>query len=210
MSEQIGALFIFGGLALLAASLLWGGFRGLGVVVRRKPLGRLIAPLALAGIGLVVGVTPFVAQRAYLAVVGLGERERVIDGERALNLTGWDRDGYEILATKPDVAILEMGNADVTDATLELLAALPELRELTLNDTAVTDAGLATLAGLPRLESLRIARTKVTPEGVRRFLDAPPPRLKQIDVSGNDVPAATLRRWRNAAADSGAERRYVN
>jgi hypothetical protein len=210
MSEQIGALFIFGGLALLAASLLWGGFRGLGVVVRRKPLGRLIAPLALAGIGLVVGATPFVAQRAYLAVVGLGERERVIDGERALNLTGWDRDGYEILATKPDVAILEMGNADVTDATLELLESLPELRELTLNDTAITDAGLATLAGLPRLESLRIARTKVTPEGVRRFLDAPPPRLKQIDVSGNDVPAAILRRWKNAAADSGAERRYVN
>lgn len=210
MSEQIGALFIFGGLALLAAGLLWGTFRGLGVVVRRKPLGRLLAPLALAGIGLVVGVTPFVAQRAYLAVVGLGERERVIDGERALNLTGWDRDGYEILATKPDVAILEMGNADVTDATLELLAALPELRELTLNDTAVTDAGLATLAGLPRLESLRIARTKVTPEGVRRFLDAPPPRLKQIDVSGNDVPAAILRRWKNAAADSEVERRYVN
>lgn len=210
MSEQIGAVFIFAGLAVLGAGMLWGIFRALGVLVRRKPVRRLLAPLALAGLGLVVGLTPFVAQRAYLALVGLGERERMVDGARALNLTGWDRGGYEILATKPDVAILEMGNSDVTDATLDLLQGLPLLRELTLNDTAVTDAGLAALARLPRLESLRIARTKVTPEGVQRFLDAPPPNLRQIDVSGNDVPAAILRRWKNAAADTGSERRYVN
>lgn len=210
MSEQLGAIFIFAGLAALAIGLSWATFRGLGVLVRQRPMRRLLAPLAMAGIGLLVGLAPFVAQRAYFAVVGLGERERLIDGERALNLTGWDRQGYEILAEKPDVAILEMGNANVTDETLTLLSALPELRELTLNDTAVTDAGLDTLARLPKLESLRIARTKVTPDGVRRFLDAPPPRLEQIDVSGNEVPMAILRRWKNAAADSGGERRYVN
>ena len=79
-----------------------------------------------------------------------------------------------------------------------------------MDDTAVTDAGLAMLARLPKLQSLRIARTQVTPEGVRRFLDAPPPRLEQIDVSGNGVPTAILRHWKNAAADSGGERRYVN
>jgi len=210
MSEQIGAVFIFAGLLAVAVGCLWAAARGLGVLLRRKSARRLLAPLALLGVGLVLGVAPFVAQRAYLAIVGLGERERVIDGERALNLTGWDREGYAILAEKRDVAILEMGNPDVTDATLQLLEGLPQLRELTLNDTAVTDAGLATLARLPRLESLRIARTKVTPEGVQRFLDAPPPRLRQIDVSGNDVPTAILRRWKNAAADTGAERRYVN
>jgi transketolase C-terminal domain/subunit len=210
MSEQIGAVFIFAGLAALAASGLWATVRGLGVLLRSRSWRQLLAPLAMAGMGLAVGLTPFVAQRVWLAVVGLGERERVIDGERALNLTGWDRDGYDILATKPDVAILEMGNADVTDETLDLLAALPNLRELTLNDAAVTDAGLATLARLPKLESLRIARTKITPEGVQRFLDAPPPNLRQVDVSGNDVPTAILRRWKNAAVDAGAERRYVN
>lgn len=210
MSEQIGAMFIFAGLAALAVGGLWAAGRGLGVLLRRRPVRRLLAPVALLGVGLVLGLAPFVAQRAYLAIVGLGERERVIDGERALNLTGWDRRGYAILAEKPDVAILEMGNPDVTDATLELLAGLPQLRELTLNDTAVTDAGLATLARLPKLESLRIARTRITPEGVQRFLDAPPPRLRQVDVSGNDVPTAILRRWKNAAADAGVERRYVN
>jgi len=210
MSEQIGAIFIFAGLAVLAAGLLWATLRCLGVVFRRRSVRRLLVPLALAGTGLIVGLTPFVAQQAYLAVVGLGERERVIDGERALNLTGWDRAGYDILATKPDVAILEMGNADVTDETLELLRGLPLLRELTLNDTSVTDEGFATLARLPKLESLRIARTKVTPEGVQRFLDAPPPRLEQLDVSGNGVPTAVLRRWKNAAGEADGERRYVN
>lgn len=210
MSEQIGATFIFAGLLAMVVGGLWAAGRGLGVLVRQKPVRRLLAPFALLGVGLVLGVVPFVAQRAYVAIVGLGERERVIDGERALTLTGWDREGYAILAAKRDVAILEMGNPDVTDDTLELLEGLPQLRELTLNDTAVTDAGLATLARLPQLESLRIARTKVTPEGVQRFLDAPPPRLRQIDVSGNDVPTAILRRWKNAAADTGAERRYVN
>lgn len=210
MSEQIGAVFIFAGLLALAAGGLWAAGRGLGVLFRRQSARRMLAPLALLGVGLTLGVVPFVAQRAYLAIVGLGERERVIDGERALNLTGWDRTDYAILAEKPDVAILEIGNPDVTDDTLELLAGLAELRELTLNDTAVTDAGLAALARLPKLESLRLARTKVTPEGVQRFLDAPPPRLKQIDVSGNGVPTAILRRWKNAAVDTGAERRYVN
>jgi hypothetical protein len=210
MSEQIGVVFLFAGLAALTVGGLWGLFRGLGVVVRGRSWRRLLAPVALATLGLVVGLAPLVTQRVWLAVVGLAERERVIDGARALNLTGWDGKGYGILATKTDVAILEMGNPDVTDETLELLASLPKLRELTLNDTAVTDAGLATLAQLPRLESLRIARTKITPEGVRRFLDAPPPRLRQIDVSGNGVPTAILRSWKNAASDSGVERRYVN
>lgn len=210
MSEQLGAVFIFAGLLALAAGGLWAVGRGLGVLLRRKPARRLLAPLAVLGVGLVLGLAPVVTQRAYLAFVGLGERERVIDGERALTLTGWDRQDYGILAEKPDVAILEMGNPDVTDDTLQLLAALPELRELTLNDTAVTDAGLAMLSRLPKLQSLRIARTRVTPEGIRRFLDAPPPRLEQIDVSGNDVPTAILRRWKNAAANAGTERRYVN
>ena len=210
MSEQIGAVFVFAGLAAFTVGLLWTAFRGLGVVLRRREFRRLFAPVALVGIGLAVGAAPLAAQRIYLAVVGLGPRERVLAEGRAVNLTGWDRDDYAIVATKRDVAILEMGNADVDDGTLDLLADLPQLRELTLNDSSITDAGLAKLSRLPKLETLRIARTQVTSEGVRRFLDAPPPQLRQIDVSGNDVPAAILRRWKNASGDTGGERRYVN
>jgi hypothetical protein len=212
MSEQIGVVFILVGLLAATAGLVWAAVRGAGVVLRWRSARQLLAPLTLLAAGLVVGAAPFAYQHAYLAIVGLGERERVIDGERALNLTGWDREGYDILTAKRDVAILEMGNPDVTDATLLSLVDMPNLRELTLNDSAVSDAGLATLARLAKLESLRIARTKVTPDGVARFLEAPPPRLRQIDVSGLGVPTSVLRRWKNAAAEAGAgeERRYVN
>jgi len=212
MSEIIGATLIFIGLLAVVAGLGWLVVRGLSLVFGRVAARRLLAPLALVAAGLVVGAAPFAYQHLYMAIVGLGERERVIDGVRALNLTGWDRGDYSILVRKPDVAILEMGNADVTDETLALLAGLPNLRELTLNDSAVTDVGLATLGRLGSLESLRIARTRITPEGVRAFLAAPPPRLRQIDVSGNRIPAAMLREWRNAGAteDPQGERRYVN
>lgn len=209
MSEQIGVLLVFAGLLASTVGVFWALGRGLAVVLGRRQARQLLVPLALLGGGLVVGAVPFAYQHVYLRIVGLGERERVLDGERALNLTGWDRDGYAILAQKSDVAILEMGNPDVTDETLGLLVSLPNLRELTLNDTAVTDAGLATLARLPALETLRIARTKITAEGLRRFLDAPPRRLFQLDVSGNGIPTTILRQWKNAAGDTG-ERRYVN
>jgi hypothetical protein len=211
MSEQIGVVFLLVGLLAATVGLVWTVVRAAGFALRWRSGRHLLAPLTLLAAGLVVGAAPFAYQHVYLAIVGLGERERVIDGERALNLTGWDREGYGILAAKRDVAILEMGNPDVTDATVAALLEMPLLRELTLNDSAVSDAGLETLARLPKLESLRIARTKVTPDGVARFLDAPPPRLRQIDVSGLGVPASVLRRWKNAAdKDSGEERRYVN
>jgi len=221
MNELIGATLIFLGLLLAAAGVCWLVGRGLAVLVRRKTVRQLLQPLLLLTAGLVIAAVPFAYQHAYLAIVGLGERERVISGERVLNLTGWDRQGYEILKQKPDVAILEMGNKDVTDDTLAMLSDLPKLKELTLNDSAITDAGLAKLAQLPRLESLRIARTQVTAEGVRSFLAAPPPRLRQIDVSGNDIPTSILRQWKNAAVGQNetqnapprladGERRYVN
>jgi hypothetical protein len=209
MSEQIGAVLVFAGLLASTVGLFWVLGRGLVVVLGRRQPRQLLVPLALLGGGLMVGAVPFAYQHVYLRIVGLGARERMLDGERALNLTGWDRDGYAILAEKPDVAILEMGNPDVTDETLELLVGLPKLKELTLNDSAVSDAGLATLARLPALETLRIARTKITAEGLRRFLDAPPRRLSQLDVSGNEIPTTILRQWKNAAGGVG-ERRYVN
>jgi len=221
MNEIIGATLIFLGLLLSVAGLFWLVGRGLAVLLRRRTVRQLVQPLLLLTMGLVIGVIPFAYQHAYLAIVGLGERERVIGGERALNLTGWDRAGYDILKQKPDVVILEMGNKDVTDDTLAMLGDLPKLKELTLNDSSVTDAGLAKLTHLPQLESLRIARTQVTAEGVRAFLAAPPPRLRQIDVSGNEIPTSILRQWKNAAGGQSdghegpqriadGERRYVN
>ncbi len=221
MSEQIGAVLVFVGLFLATSGLLVFIFRSLRVLLGRTERRRLLGPAALLAAGLVIGSVPFAAQRLYFSIVGLAERERVVDGRQALVLTGWDRSDYSILAKKPGVEILEMGNADVTDDTLDLLAGLPKLRELTLNDSRITDDGLIKLRALKQLESLRIARTAVTPEGVAAFLADAPPLFHEIDVTGNNIPTSILRKWKNAAttgdeappADGKAaspERRYVN
>lgn len=217
MSEQVGAVLVFLGLFLFLSGGLVLLVRGLRVLFGRADRRRLVGPLVLLTAGLVIGAVPFAAQRAWMAFVGLGERERLVDGRKALVLTGWDRPDYSILASKRDVEILEMGNADVDDATLALLSGMEKLRELTLNDSRITDAGLAALEGLPALQSLRIARTGVTADGVAAFLAAPPPKLREIDVSGNSIPTSILRKWKNAGrgeGDSGdavaLERRYVN
>ena len=165
-------------------------------------------PLMLVLAGTIIGAIPFAAEHAYEFVFGLGERERVIKGERYLTLTGWDRKDYTVVwSRKKDVAVLELGNPDVTDETLTLLVELPRLKELTLNDTMVTDAGLARLKTLPELESVRLARTKVTKDGIAAFLAEPPPKLRDIDVSGNSIPASALRKWKNVDPE---HRRYVN
>lgn len=217
MSEQVGAVLVFLGLFLVVSGGLVLLGRGLRVLFGRVERRRLLGPLLLLTAGLVIGAVPFVAQRAWMAFVGLGERERIVDGRKALVLTGWDRPDYSILASKRDVEILEMGNADVDDATLGLLEGMERLRELTLNDSRIGDAGLAALRGLPELTSLRIARTAVTADGVAAFLAEPPPKLREIDVSGNAIPTSILRKWKNAGRSEGEsgetvalERRYVN
>ena len=210
MYEVFGVAVIFLGAILLLIGILWlirNAWRTrkwLGVLTfLTAPIGPLAfglfrftqnkKALILILIGLVVGAVPFAADRGYEFVFGLGERARVIDGERYLTLTGWDRDDYgAVLSRYNDVAVLEMGNPDVTDETLKLLVDLPKLKELTLSDTPITDAGLVTLAKLPTLESLRLQRTKITKEGVTTLLTNPPPKLIEIDVSGNSIPASAL------------------
>jgi hypothetical protein len=209
MSEQIGVVLIFVGLGLLIVGLISLAIRGIPELLGRGSARRLRWSLALVVGGLVVGALPFVWQEAYLEIVGLAPRERVVEGSPAVVLTGWDRDDYTFLAERPEIEILEMANPDVTDATLDLLTALPRLKELTLNDTQITDAGLTKLAAMPALEILRIARTQITPDGVKAFLATPPPQLSQLDVSGCGIPTSPLRTWKNAAP-AGTDRRYVN
>jgi len=168
---------------------------------------KCLRPLLLVTSGLILGAVPFTYDRLHESLVGLGERERIIAGERHLVLTGWDRPDYEILKSRQDVVVLEMANPNVTDVTLKLLLPLTKLKELTLNDSAVTDAGFETLQQLESLESVRLARTKITKDGVTSFLASPPPKLIAIDVSGNSIPASALRKWKNQAPET---RRYVN
>jgi hypothetical protein len=218
--EKTAFIILAAGLAVAAVGFAWlvvrafgTGFGwglvslvpGLNLVYALTHLRRAWAPLLVLLIGLAVAAAPIVVNR-YFATIDLGEREKVVDGERHLTLTGWDKTDYGLVRQKPDTVVLFMANPDVTDATLEHLRDLKQLRELDLNDTRVTDEGLKVLAGLSALEVLKVARTKATPEGVQQHLLAHP-RLKELDVRGLNVPTKVLREWRNADPQN---RKYAN
>ncbi|MDP1798308.1 MAG: hypothetical protein Q8K78_12530, partial [Planctomycetaceae bacterium] len=156
----------------------------------RKPSILLIA-------GLLVSAVPFAANALQDKFIGLGKHESQVNGEWHVTVTGWDQKDYAALKLRSDVAVLQMANPDVTDQTLEILRDFTNLRELDLNDTAVTNDGLPILAALPKLQILRLARTKITDEGFQNHL-AEKEALTQLDLRGTEVPAKSLRDWKNA------------
>lgn len=225
MSEVVGVVLLLVGLIFVLWALGWLtvlSWRARGLlfallVIFFTPVAQIAyglihfrtarKPMVLLLSGMCVGAVPFAYSHGFELIFGLGERERIIDGERHLVLTGWDRPDYSILQIRTDTVVLELANANVTDATLELLLPFKRLKELTLNDSAVTDAGLNTLRQLPALQRLRLARTKITAEGLKDFLAAAPKELIEIDVSGNSIPTSILRKWKNLDSE---HRRYVN
>ena len=154
-------------------------------------------PLALGLLGLVLAAGPPAVNR--LLPVDLGPRDTLVDGDRHVTLTGWDRQDYSLLRGLTDVVVLQMANRDVTDDTLRRLGDLAQLRELDLNDTQVTDTGLPLLAKLPALKTLRLANTRITDAGFRAHL-APNTKLVELDLRGTQVGKETVGAWRRAQA----------
>jgi hypothetical protein len=183
------ALFLIGvGVVVLA---------GLWFLVRlfRTPR-RLWLPIMLGLVGLAITATPVIYTRV-VETIDLGEREQIVDGELHLTLTGWDRDSYEFLAYKRDIAVLQMANADVTDATLAFLKGQVRLKTLDLNDSQVTDQGLAILAEVKSLESMKLRGTKVTDAGLQQLFDSLP-KLKQLDLRQTSVSSELIDSWKAA------------
>lgn len=152
-------------------------------------------PIAVLGVGIVVAAAPIVYNR--LMPIDLGPRERMVDGQLQITLTGWDRHDYSVLTTRPEAVVLQMANPDVTDQTLAYLQGMSQLRELDLNGTQVCDNGLRMLEGLKALESIRLRDTKVTDEGFRRWL-APRESLRRLDLRGTQVSRETGKSWCDA------------
>src|SRR5262249_43353571 len=119
-------------------------------------------PTTLLVLGLIVVGVPLGVNYYHQHFVDLGPREKMVDGELHITLTGWDQKDYSILRHRPRVGVLQMANADVDDQTLAYLDGLDQLRELDLSGTQISDDGLAILARLPRLEALWLSRTKIT------------------------------------------------
>jgi hypothetical protein len=156
---------------------------------------RAVAPLLLVALGVLAAAVPALYMR--IVPLDLGPREKLVDGQRHLTLTGWDRKDYSLLRNKPDVAVLQMANPDVTDEALEALKGMKALQELDLSGTQVTDAGLGILKDLPSLATLWLARTKVTDQGFHDALFAKD-SLMQLDLRGTQVTRETARAWRES------------
>lgn len=154
-----------------------------------------LLPLGMIAIGL--AITAFPSAYTLMMPIDLGERDKLVDGERHLTLTRWDRKDYSLLERKPDTVVLQMANPDVTDSTLNYLRGMTNLKELDLNDTQVTDAGLSVLKGLPALRSLRLKNTRITDRGFRDIL-AEKESLMQLDLTGTQVDHETAQAWRSA------------
>jgi hypothetical protein len=208
------------GAGLIVLSLLWlvvAAFRqrvlwGLACLLvvgmpfflwRHWPRAR--GPVGLLLFGAVVLVAPFAINRVQQYFIDFGPREKMVDGELHITLTGWDRTDYSMLRARPTTVVLQMANPDVTDATLDYLTDMPQLRELDLNDTKITDAGLAKLAKIGTLTTLRLKNTAATEDGFREHL-MPLPGLRELDLRGTKVASATVREWRAAQPERKALR----
>jgi hypothetical protein len=199
-----GAIIVFiGVIALIIAAFrthaLWG-FGTLFVIgaplfvwLRWAHAKRAVGIMLFGG---VVFVTPYVINFATQYFLDLGERDKMVNGERHLTLTGWDKTDYGVLGLRPDTIVLQMANADVTDATLDYLQSMPNLRELDLNDTKVTDTGLAKIKSKP-LVTLRLRNTAITDAGFRDQLMSLE-SLMELDLRGTGVLPATFREWKAA------------
>jgi len=82
-------------------------------------------------------------------------------------------------------ASLELGGANITDASLLYLNGLRGLEALTLRNTRVTDTGLTHLRSLDELMVLDLSGTQVTDSGLIHLIDLP--NLSLLDVSNTSV-----------------------
>ncbi len=213
MFELIGFWILVSAIVVLAAGQLWLVVRAFGVrwwwgllvlfvpfapfvfMARHWPRAR--RPTGIILLGLALAAVPYGVNAYLLHAADFRERDKIVEGERHLTLTGWGRTDYSVIRLRPDTAVLQMANPDVTDETLEILSGLNELKELDLNDTQVTDAGLKTLATLPKLSAVRLSRTKITDAGFRETL-APLDALTFVEVRRTGVQRATVKEWQGA------------
>ena len=159
---------------------------------RRSILRAMVPPLGLILAGMIVALSPALFTR--LVPVDLGPHDQMVDGERHLTLTGWDRNDYSVIRSRPDTIVLQMANADVDDSTMSFLEGLSDLRELDLSFTRISDQGLMVILKLPKLEQLRLQDVAVTDDGFRAAI-MPHPGLNKLILQGTKVSEELKQEW---------------
>ncbi len=113
------------------------------------------------------------------AAVHLGRLESL----RLLNMPQADLTdaGIEALAQLPRLELLRIGSPRVTSQAAKLLAGMPSLRFLHLIGVPIGDEGLAALHGMAQLESLYLDEVAVSDEAIERLLEAQPALHLHLD-----------------------------
>ncbi len=186
LNVKLSYPMIITGLCAVGIGMVWLLIR---LFRRGRPLlRRIAAPMVLVLVGVAIAAAPPIIGR--FVPIDLGPRDKIVNGERHLTLTGWDRKDYTCLRQKADAVLLQMANADVTDEVVALLADFRNLRELDISDSKITDRALEQVVKLPALETLYLNRTVVTGAGVEKYLTKHR-TLKVIWLRGTSVSKDT-------------------
>lgn len=208
--EQYALYFYIAGVAIVLLGLIWllvvacrvKFLWGLGLFLF-PPLLLIFVPkhfrvswrpAAVIILGCVLAATPFVTVKLFPEKIDLGPLVTNVNGETHITLTGWDRKDYSVLKQYPQVSVLQMANADVTDSTLEHLRGMNNLYKLDLGKSQVTDAGLKALKDLPKLRELFLNDTKITDAGLKEL--AAIPTLERLNVRGTAITDEAIKEWR--------------
>lgn len=211
-TDRVLVLILLAGLLLVAIAYCWLAVRAIkaskwwlvglippvAVLYLLSGSRRVIAPLAVFVAGAALAVLPFVATRYVVPLLPRHSWEKVVGDKLHVTLTGLADFPYASLQSRPQIAVLQMANADVTNETLDNLAGMSDLEELDISSSAIDDAGLAKLAKLPKLAALRLAHVhQISDDGFRQHLFQLN-QLKELDARDTAIKRATLVEWKKA------------
>ncbi len=157
-----------------------------GIFALDAPEADTNAVAALSEAGLTVSL--LAPDAPFLQLVAASVRENFGDAELEA-----------LQSVAPQIAVLDIGHTQVTDAGAAVLAGLPHLVRLHLEGTEVGDAALEQIGGLEYLEYLNLYGTKVTDAGLEHVRDLP--ALQSIYLWQSGVTEAGADALRAARSD---------
>ncbi|CAN0598794.1 unnamed protein product, partial [Ectocarpus sp. 12 AP-2014] len=113
-------------------------------------------------------------------------------GVSAINKPNFnDSDFNELISIKNNIARLDLGGTQVTDALVEKLAQFPNLTVLKLDNTAVTGSTIDALSSLEHLKSINLTGSQFEPIHLEKLFDFP--KLQQLFLYRTKADAKGLK-----------------
>ena len=120
----------------------------------------------------------------------------------ALAATTGDEALDALAPLRANVASLDLGRTQITDAGLAKIAGFSNLVELDLRETKVTGDGIAHLAKSPKLERLNLAQVDLDAEAPKHLLSIP--NLKKVHLWKTGLPEGAIKNLREKGIDAQA------